>query len=199
MGIPMWAAAARTRALFAATASKWEIIGRNFTWESVDSLKRFFLCQDDLHVAEKKGRRRRSNFAETSNHRHYGRNLQSQEINPTGRICCGGRVEKCESGYLSSASGQAGCQVTWWPPNKEDNKNKENNNDNYLWQKQRKQLQTGFLLSSRPLSAGRVVRWLRYPPSCLKWSNQTWWATIISGCDPSKNSTHLRGIGSSGR
>ena len=32
MGIPMWAAAARTLALLAATASKCEIIGRNFTW-----------------------------------------------------------------------------------------------------------------------------------------------------------------------
>ena len=32
IGSPIWAAAARTLALFAATASKCEIIGRNFTW-----------------------------------------------------------------------------------------------------------------------------------------------------------------------
>ena len=33
IGSPMWAAAARTLALLAATASKCEIIGRNFTWK----------------------------------------------------------------------------------------------------------------------------------------------------------------------
>ena len=46
MGSPMWAAAARTLALFAATASKYEIIGRNFTWVVGQKYEVFVFCED---------------------------------------------------------------------------------------------------------------------------------------------------------
>ena len=61
IGSPMWAAAARTLALLAATASKCEIIGRNFTWELSwlidDERLRYFVttCMSQRKSAEVEG------------------------------------------------------------------------------------------------------------------------------------------------
>ena len=93
MGSPIWAAAARTLALFAATASKCEIIGRNFTWEIWVHWAKLYLksccwkwifSRDifccDLHVAEKKGRGWGGNFAETSDNRHRRKSDHKKEV-----------------------------------------------------------------------------------------------------------------------